>query len=187
MRGAIGALRRRRTLQRMTFEVRPVTAETWDDFTRLFEARGAPHFCWCTAYRFRDAAEKQVSMERLVSRATPIGVLAYQGGAPVGWCSVAPRETYAKLERSRTMPRATPAEVSTWTVLCFFVPRAHRKQGVAAALLQGAITYVRAAGGQVIEGYPFDTAGVSSTHRGHSSLFEAAGFAQDGKRWSRSV
>ncbi|WP_219974698.1 hypothetical protein, partial [Rubrobacter xylanophilus] len=34
-----------------------------------------------------------------------------------------------------------------------------------------------------IEAYPFDTAGLSSTHRGHSSLFKKAGFRQDGKRW----
>jgi predicted GNAT family acetyltransferase len=174
------------------FDTHPVTAENWDDLVQLFEARGGPHFCWCTAYRFRDAAElekseKKASMKRLVARATPIGVLAYERGAPVGWCSVAPRETYAKLERSRTMPRATPAGASTWTVLCFFVPRAHRAQGVAAALLHGAIAYARAAGGQVIEGYPFDTAGVSATHRGHSSLFEAARFEQDGKRWFRSL
>jgi len=54
-------------------------------------------------------------------------------------------------------------------------------------LLQGAIAHARAAGGQVIEGYPFDTAGVSSTHRGHSSLFKAARFEQDGKRWCRSL
>jgi GNAT superfamily N-acetyltransferase len=173
-------------------DVRPVTADTWDDLARLFEARGAPHFCWCTAYRARDAprlekSEKKALMKQLVSSATPIGVLAYDGGEPVGWCSVAPRETYVKLERSRTMPRATPAEASTWTVLCFFVPRAHRAKGVSSALLRGAIAYVRAAGGRVIEGYPFDTAGVSSTHRGHSSLFEAAGFEQDGKRWSRSL
>ncbi len=170
------------------FDIRPVTNENWDAFAGLFEARGGPHFCWCTAYRFRNAAElekpeKKASMKRLVSSATPIGVLAYEGSEPVGWCSVAPRETYAKLERSRSMPRATPVEASTWTVLCFFVDRAHREKGVAAALLQGAIAYARAAGGQVIEGYPFDTARVSSTHRGHSSLFKAARFEQDGTRW----
>ena len=29
---------------------------------------------------------------------------AFQGSEPVGWCSVAPRTTYEKLARSRTMP-----------------------------------------------------------------------------------
>jgi hypothetical protein len=37
-------------------------------------------------------------------------------------------------------------------------------------------------GGQ--NGYPFDTMGISSTHRGHSKVFKKAGFRQDGKRWT---
>ena len=172
-----------------SLEVRPVTKRNWKDYARLFEARGSPHYCWCTPYRFRDAAEmdheeKKGAMRGLVHEATPIGVLAYDDGEPVGWCSIAPRETYVKLERSRTMPRVTAPETSTWTVLCFFVPRAARRKGVASALLRGAIAYARAEGAAEVEGYPFDTSGISSTHRGHSRVFAAAGFRRDGRRWA---
>jgi GNAT superfamily N-acetyltransferase len=168
--------------------VRPVTPESWADFARLFAARGSPHYCWCTPYRLRgahrmSAAEKQASMKRAVAGNTPIGVLAYDGDEPIGWCSIAPRQTYAKLERSRTMPRVTPLETSTWTVLCFFVARRYRGQGVSRALLRGAVAHARAQRAAVIEAYPFDSAGVTATHRGHSSLFASAGFRQDGKRW----
>jgi CubicO group peptidase (beta-lactamase class C family)/GNAT superfamily N-acetyltransferase len=167
------------------FDIRPVTAKNWDDFAGLFEARGGPHYCWCSIHRFpvghrRSNAEKKRGIHRLVKNAIPIGVLAYAGDVPVGWCSIAPRETYAKLERSRTMPRVTAAETPTWTVLCFFVPRPHRGGGVAHALLQGAIAYARAQGARVVEGYPFDSAGISSTHRGHSNVFKDAGFAATG-------
>lgn len=126
-------------------------------------------------------------MEALVDDRTPIGVLAYDGEEPVGWCSVAPRETYVRLARSRTMPRVTLPAISTWTVLCFFVPRPHRGRGVTNALLEGAVTYATEHGAEIVEGYPFDTAGISSTHRGHSRVFRAAGFEQEGKRWTRSV
>jgi len=128
-------------------------------------------------------AEKKRGMHRLVKNAIPIGVLAYDGEVPVGWCSIAPREAYARLERSRTMPRVTPEETPTWTVLCFFVPRPHRGGGVAHALVGGAIAHARAQGAKVLEGYPFDSAGISSTHRGHSKLFKDAGFRRDGRRW----
>ena len=170
--------------------VRPVTPERWDDFAALFEARGAPHYCWCTPYRFAgahemDRAEKRAAMRKRVKDGTPIGVLAYDGDAPVGWCSVAPRESYAKLARSRTMPRVD--ERQTWTVLCFFVPRERRGEGVTRALLKGAVRQAKAGGAEVIEGYPFDTAGITSTHRGHSSVFEEAGFERDGRRWWREV
>jgi GNAT superfamily N-acetyltransferase len=173
-------------------DVRPVTAETWDNFVRLFEAKGSPHYCWCTPFRvagnpdLTSAQKKQVT-RRLVDAATPVGVLAYAGGEPVGWCSIAPRETYVRLEKSRTMPRVTPPATPTWAILCFFVVRARRGQGVTRALLEGAVRYARRQGARVVEAYPFDTAGISSTHRGHSSVFAAAGFEQDGKRWFREL
>lgn len=172
--------------------VRPVTAANWDDFEHLFTQRGSPHYCWCGVYRFADnhrraKAEKKAGMRRLVSNATPIGVLAYKDDEPVGWCSIAPRESYAKLERSRTMPRVTDPETSTWTVLCFFVARRAREQGVTHDLLAGAVEYARRQGAEVIEGYPFDTAGITSTHRGHSNVFKKLGFRQEGRRWFLDV
>jgi GNAT superfamily N-acetyltransferase len=175
---------RARTLAKFT--VRPVTSATWPDFERLFDARGGPHYCYCTPYRVRgdlDDRTKKTVMASLVEAGTPIGVLAYEGDVPVGWCSVAPRETYARLARSRTMARATPEDASTWTVLCFFVPGDHRHRSIARALLRGAVAYARKSRARFVEGYPFDTAGISSTHRGHSSIFAAEGFEQHGSRW----
>jgi GNAT superfamily N-acetyltransferase len=170
--------------------VLPVTNKTWPDFETLFSARGAPHYCWCTPYRRRDAQsmssdEKRAAMHDLVRARTPIGVLAYDGDAPVGWCSVAPRETYVKLERSRTMPRVSPGP--TWTVLCFFVQRPRRRSGVTRALLAGALEFARANGAEVVEGYPYDTAGISATHRGSSHVFRALGFQREGSRWFHRV
>ena len=167
--------------------VEPVTKDTWADFEALFTARGAPHYCWCGVYRFSkaqlmSAEEKRAATRRQVEDGVPIGVLAYDGDLPIGWCSVAPRETLLKLERSRTMPRVSNAR--TWTVLCFFVRRSHRGRGVAGALLAGAIEAARRGGAQVIEGYPHDTAGITATHRGKSRIFRALGFGRAGTRWS---
>jgi GNAT superfamily N-acetyltransferase len=126
-------------------------------------------------------------MRRSVDSGVPIGVIACKGDEPIGWCSVAPRETYLRLERSKAMPRATSPATATWTILCFFVARPYRNQHVAQALLEGAVAYARRRGAEVVEGYPFDTAGVSSTHRGHSTLFESASFQVDGKRLFRRL
>jgi GNAT superfamily N-acetyltransferase len=170
--------------------VRPVTSATWADLERLFDARGAPHYCYCTPYRASghlDNARKKLAMAAFVKAGTPIGVLAYERGVPVGWCSIAPRETYVRLSRSRTMPRVTPDDAPTWTVLCFFVPRDHRGSGIAHALLHGAVSYARKSRAKFVEGYPFDTAGISSTHRGHSSLFAAESFQRYGTRWELAI
>lgn len=167
-------------------EVLPVTPDTWPALEHLFTARGGPHFCWCAPYRFSEAgawdrAQKRDALLGQVQAGTPVGLLALDGDEPVGWCSVAPRETYARLARSRTMPRSS--DQPTWTVLCFFVPRARRKQGVSLALLNGAARHAAEQGAVFLEGYPYDTAGVSATHRGRSELFRAAGFRQEGTRW----
>jgi GNAT superfamily N-acetyltransferase len=167
--------------------VAEVTRQSWSDFERLFLGRGSPHYCWCSVYRFRDnqqigADEKRARMHALVAAGTPIGVLAYDGEEPVAWCSVAPRESYVKLERSRTMPRVSSAP--TWTVLCFFVRRGYRSAGVPELLLRGALDVARRHGAEVMEGYPHDTAGISSTHRGTARVFRAAGFRRRGTRWS---
>jgi GNAT superfamily N-acetyltransferase len=171
-------------------QIEPVTSDNWETFSRLFEAKGSPHYCWCTSYRVRNAADltneqKKACMRSWVDSGVPIGVLACRGTEPIGWCSVAPRETYVRLEKSRKMPRATPSHTSTWTILCFFVARRYRRQHVARILLEGAVAYARRQGAEIIEGYPFDTAGVSATHRGHSSVFRSARFRRDGNRWFR--
>jgi GNAT superfamily N-acetyltransferase len=168
--------------------VEPVTAQNWADFEALFKSGEAPHYCWCTVYRVPSQPhltnpEKKGVMCRLVEQGVPVGAFAYDGDKPVGWCSVAPRETYRKLDRARTMPRVTPQDVPAWTILCFFVLRPYRKKGVAKALVKGALDHARTQGAQVVEAYPCDTAGTSATHRGYSSLFERVGFQQEGTRW----
>src|SRR5688572_25321488 len=94
------------------WRVAPVDADRWQDCEALFAARGSPHYCWCSIYRFDRAhtfskVEKRSALSRLVQSGTPIGVLAYAGDEPIGWCSAAPRESYLKLARSRTMPRVS--------------------------------------------------------------------------------
>ena len=56
--------------------VRPVTGETWTDFTRLFQSRGSPHYCWCTLHRFHGSrkmsdVQKRQGMKDLVENANP--------------------------------------------------------------------------------------------------------------------
>jgi hypothetical protein len=124
--------------------IEPVTRQNWEMFARFFEAKGSPHFCWCTPYRVRSGqelsdAQKKACMRRLVDAGTPVGVLALSRSEPIGWCSVAPRQTYVRLERSRTMSRVTSGEIQTWTVLCFFVARPYRGWHVTRSLLEGAV------------------------------------------------
>ncbi len=89
------------------FEFHPVTAERWSDLADFFQQSGNPNYCWCMRWRLKsidfaadDAAGRRSKLEELVREKTPVGVLAYYGGEAVGWCSVAPRESYIAFERS---------------------------------------------------------------------------------------
>ncbi len=167
--------------------VRPVTPRLRAAFEAFFSARGCPGYCWCTPHRFPDAPRmdkqaKREAMLRRVADGVPVGVLAFDGDEPVGWCSVAPRTTYARLAASRVMPTVNE---DAWTVLCLFLRRSHRDRGLSRHLVDGAVAYAREQGARVVEAYPFDTAGITATHMGHSRTYAACGFEREGdtRRW----
>lgn len=139
----------------------PLTPARWRDFERLFGERGACGGCWCMWNRLplslymkqRGTANKR-AMRRIVQNGPPPGLIAYAGKEPVGWCAVAPREAYPKLENSRVLARVDERPV--WSVTCFFIARPWRHKGVSTELLRAAAKFVRRRGGRILEGYPMD-------------------------------
>jgi GNAT superfamily N-acetyltransferase len=164
------------------FEFHPLTDDRWLDLVKLFEHHGNPGYCWCMTWRATSAEYKQLAsagrkraLHALVETQVPIGILAYQAGEPIGWCSIAPRETYARLEKSTTLKRVD--DQPTWSVVCFFVRRDMRGQGLALQLLQAAVEYAASQGARIVEGYPIET-GQSYQFMGSPAIFKAAGFRE---------
>lgn len=160
-----------------TIEVREVTPETWDDFVALFEGPGAPKYCYCLAWRDRppnlDHDGRQEAMASRVHAGTPIGLLGYLDGAPVAWCSIAPRDTYARLGGDEY-----DASLSVWSVVCFFVQRRLRKRGLSHLLLDAAVRHATAEGADIVKAYPVDPESPSYRFGGFVSLFRAVGFEE---------
>jgi GNAT superfamily N-acetyltransferase len=165
----------------------PLTSDRWTDFETLFGERGACGGCWCMLWRLkRSEFERQKgqankeSMRSLVASGEVPGILAYATEGPVGWCAIAPRESYPGLERSRVLKRID--EKPVWSVSCLFVKKEHRNQGVSVQLLRAAIAHVKQQGGTVVEGYPVEP----STERmpdvfawtGLVAAFQQAGFVE---------
>lgn len=92
------------------------------------------------------------ALKKIVDTGEIPGIIAYANDQPIAWCSVAPRETYPVLERSRTLKRVDDKPV--WSVVCFFVAKPYRRKGVTVKLLKAAIKYVGEQGGKIVEGYP---------------------------------
>jgi hypothetical protein len=118
--------------------------------------------------------ERADALESLVQEGTPIGVLAYLGQEPVGWCSIAPRACYEGLERCRALPRIDDRPV--WSVACFFVSARIRRTGATLGLLKAAVDYAGSQQAEIIEGYPVEPGPRLYTYMGSPSTFRAAGF-----------
>ncbi len=166
----------------------PVTPDRWGDLERLFGVHGAYAGCWCMWWRLsraefsrRSAAERRAGLKELVDTGHPPGILAYADGEPIAWVSIGPRESFPPLERSRTLKRVDDRPV--WSIVCFFVAKPHRNQGLMVRLLEGAVAYAASQGAQVVEGYPSDPGdarvnGGSEGFMGLESAFRKAGFAE---------
>jgi GNAT superfamily N-acetyltransferase len=124
------------------------------------------------------------AMKSLVDAGVVPGLLAYAGPEPVGWCAVAPRDQFLRLSRSRILKPVDERPV--WSVVCFFVAKAHRNQGLTVALLRAAIAYVSRKGGEVLEGYPVEPKRVPQpapfVYTGLASAFRQAAFRECARR-----
>jgi GNAT superfamily N-acetyltransferase len=178
--------------------VRPLTPERWADLETLFDAGGCAiaRMCWCMHYRrsgahlppagWTRARHNKAQLRALVNSGRPPGLIGYRGKVPVGWVSLGPREEYARLARSPVMKPVD--EQPVWSVICFVVPAQYRGQGVARALLAGAIAYARRHGAQLVEAYPVDRPGRTADENlwfGTKSMYDEAGFTEVARRKPR--
>jgi ribosomal protein S18 acetylase RimI-like enzyme len=129
------------------------------------------------------AQANRAELKALVESGQPPGLIGYRGKVPVGWVSLGPREDYARLRRS---PVLKPVDaLPVWSIICFVVPSQYRGQGVARALLDGAIAYAKKRGATLLEAYPVDKAERSNDDSmwfGAKSMYDAAGFAEVARR-----
>ncbi len=168
-------------------EFHPVTPDRWQDFETLFGKNGAYSGCWCMWWRVtRSQFGKQAgygnkeALKAIVDSGEVPGLLAYASVKPIGWCSVAPRETFPSLERSRTLKRVDDQPV--WSIVCFFVARPFRRQGLMIKLLRAAVAYAKEHDAKIVEGYPVEPKQTNlqgySSFTGLLSAFQEAGFLE---------
>jgi len=169
----------------------PVIAQRWDDFETLFGPRGAVGGCWCMWFRLKRSefdvqkgeGNKQ-AMRRIIDSGEIPGLLACNQEEPIGWCSVAPREAFPVLDRSPVLKRVDDQPV--WSVVCFFIARPYRHQGVSLQLLQAALDYAQENGARIVEGYPVEPKKGSTpevfAYTGLVSMFLQLGFVEVARR-----
>jgi GNAT superfamily N-acetyltransferase len=167
--------------------IHPLTGDRFADFERLMGPKGGYGGCWCMLWRLGKGAYDELrgegtraAMEALARAGPPPGVLAYDGGTPVGWVSVAPREVFVRLRTSRVLKPVDDRPV--WSVSCIYVARSHRRRGVSVPLLAAAVELARDHGADCVEGYPVapdkSSYPVSYAWTGFREIFVRAGFRE---------
>lgn len=157
-------------------KVKPVDVSTWKDFETLFKSRGGPSYCWCMAWRMtkdelkhNDPAHRKKFIRQRVTAGIPIGLLAYAEDQPVAWCSIAPRDTYQRLGGDERLE-------NVWSIVCFFIKREYRDQGLVNLLIEHAKKYAKKNGAKYLEAYPVRPDSPSYRFMGYIHTFEKADF-----------
>ncbi len=167
--------------------IHPLTSERRQDLEELFGERGACGGCWCMWWRLkRSQFEKQKgegnrkALKCIVEAGEIPGLLAYANGEAIAWCSLAPREAFQALERSRILKRIDDQPV--WSIVCFFVARPFRRKKVTLQLLKAAVKYAGERGADILEGYPVepkkDKIPDPFAYTGLACAFRQAGFVE---------
>ena len=173
----------------------PAAEASWDDLQRILT--GTAGQCQCERQRLGDGdwwympvEERRALFRSEVGCDDPranetIGVVAYAGDEPVGWCAVDRRSVYARLRNSPVPWKGrseSKDDESVWAITCMIVRPGHRGQGLTYPLVAGAVAHARAQGASAVEGYPMLTGGGTVTwgemNVGSVGPFAAAGFAE---------
>jgi len=153
----------------MKLKVAPLTADRWADVEAVFKARGCSiaRSCWCMCYRRGGAA------------APPMA------GRTRSQVNRAALRRLVNAGRPRSPVMKPVDEQPVWSLVCFVVPPQFRGQGVARALLKGAVAYAKAHQARLLEAYPVDRPDRShddSMWFGAKSMYDKAGFKEVARR-----
>lgn len=164
----------------MTWTTHPVTPDRFDDFADVINPHRRATHCWCLSHRLRTkdiGDDREQTMRALCDRDVPPGVVTYLDDVPVGWCNIGPRADIPRLAASRLIRPVD--DVPVWSIVCVVVRGGHRKRGVTAPLIAGAVEFAASRGAPAVEAYPVDPPGRMDTTMafvGTRAMFERAGF-----------
>ena len=164
-----------------------LTPARWADLEKLFGDRGACGGCWCTYWirthsqfeKHKGSGNKRAFKKR-VSAGQELGLIAYAGREPVGWCAFGPRERYVRLANSRILKPID--EQAVWSLVCFFVAKDFRRSGISVELVRAAARHAKKRGTRILEGYPVEpkeeTMPAAFAWTGLATAFRKAGFKE---------
>jgi hypothetical protein len=172
------------------YVTKPLTPETWADFSALVEANnGVWGGCWCIGFhpegigKGSTVAGRREAKRAHVNNGTVHQMLVYHGSECVGWIQYGPPAEVATIKNPKAYETGL-VDLPDWRIGCVFTGSRHRRHGVARAGLAAVLSAISEAGGGTVEAYPEQLDGRGPQrgaylHTGPESLFEEFGFARD--------
>jgi len=175
------------------YTVRALDESTWDAFAALVEENGGIFGgCWCVGFHPdapSGAANRRDSKLARVRAGTTHAALVFEGDDCLGWAQFGSPEELPKIKNRAEYEKTRDHDLPDWRIACCFAGKGHRRQGVNAAAIAGALELIAGLGGGTVEGYPEPADAVPAGFLYHGALttYEALGFTRDRKvgkhRW----
>jgi GNAT superfamily N-acetyltransferase len=170
--------------------VRPVAATDAAELAALFLREGSPCFCrywhfggtnkeWearCALEPQRNRVELEEALTTGNEDARGLVATAENHNLIIGWAKLVPQRVLPKL--LARVPYRGLDDPDVFSLGCFLVDPAHRRQGVARALLEAALQWAPRWGARFLEAYPRVAEGLHEGEMwtGPASIFAALGF-----------
>jgi GNAT superfamily N-acetyltransferase len=176
-----------------SYVIKPLDESTWDAFAALVERNnGIFGGCWCIGFHPErptgDAARNRELKRERVCNGTAHAALVFDGADCLGWCQFGAPDEVPRIKNRAEYEKGLTT-LPDWRIACCYVGKGHRRKGVWAAALGGALDLIADLGGGTVEGYPEDAGSVPAGFLYHGALssYEQLGFVRDRKigkhRW----
>jgi GNAT superfamily N-acetyltransferase len=166
------------------YKIKALDGSTWDAFADLVEANnGIFGGCWCMGFHPEDIGTGETKRERkehLVRSGATHAALVFDGDQCLGWAQFGRPEEVPRI-KSRAAYEKELTTLPDWRIACCYVGKGHRRKGVNAAAIRGALGLIAELGGGVVEGYPesADSVPAGFLYNGALSTYESLGFDRD--------
>jgi GNAT superfamily N-acetyltransferase len=169
--------------------VREVDPDDFAALAALFDREHCP--CYCRYWHFEgtnkewearcglEPEKNRQDLETSLGRGETRGVVAIEGDTVLGWMKLSRRGFMPKLlARSPYKNLDVPEDGAVFSIGCFLIDSAHRRKGIARAMLKGAIEIAKSMGAGYLEGYPRVFEGLHDFEQftGPGKLYEELGF-----------
>lgn len=167
--------------------VKPLTVETYPAWLALAQKHnGVWGGCYCSYFHTdspttrKDDVDRPTFQLRMIEEGIAQAALVFEGGQVIAWCKFGSPEQVPNIKHRKQFD-AGEDHVAPWRITCFFVDRDHRRSGVAAEALDGALQLIAQAGGGEVVTFPDivpegKKVSASFLHNVTPGIFERAGF-----------